>query len=125
MDIPRIIPQDVEFMTTYPVVGGRANERVLMVVLNTAENGRWLLYSPSVMQRNIEVESSYNYRDYRDCRGNTLFRDISGREIIISNELYVLSNDNVAFNLIALDGQHKRTVKKEEIEKLFGCTVNG
>ena len=125
MDIPRIMPQDVEFMTTYPAVGGRTNERVLMVVLNTAENGRWLLYAPSVMQRNIEVESSYNYRDYRDCRGNTLFRDITGREIIISNELYVLSGDDVAFKLIALDIQQKRTVKKEEIEKLFGCTIDG
>ena len=123
MDIPRIVPQDVEYMTTYPVIGGRANEKVLMVVLNTAESGRWLLYAPSVVQRNIEVESSYNYRDYRDCHGNTLFRDISGREVIISNELYVLSNDTVVFNLIALDNQHKRTVKKEEIEKLFGCIV--
>ena len=125
MDIPRILLQDVEFMTTYPVVGGRANERVLMVVLNTAESGRWLLYAPSVMQRNMEVESSCAYQDYRDWRGNTLFRDISSREIIISNELYVLSNDKVAFNLIALDGQQKRTVKKEEIEKLFGCTIDG
>lgn len=125
MDIPRITPQDVEFMTTYPVAGGRANEKVLMVVLNTAESGRWLLYSPSVIQRNIEVESSHNYRDYRDCRGNTIFRDMIDREVIINNELYVLGNDKVAFNLVALDGQHKRTVKKEEIEKLFGCTIDG
>lgn len=125
MDIPRIASQDIEFMTTYPVVGGRANEKVLMVVLNTAESSRWLLYSPSVVQRNIEVESSYNYRDYRDCRGNTLFRDILDREVIISNELYVLGNDKVAFNLVALDNQHKCTVKKEEIEKLFGCTIDG
>lgn len=125
MNTPRILPQDVEFMTTYPVVGGRANERVLMVVLNTAESGRWLLYAPSVMQRNIEVESSCTYRDYRDCRDNILFREISGREIIISNELYVLSGDDVAFKLIALDVQQKRTVKKEEIEKLFGCTIDG
>ena len=125
MDIPRIVPQDVEFMTTYPVVGGRANERALMVVLNTAENGRWLLYSPSVMQREMNVESSYGYQDYRDFRGNTILRRTLGREIIISNELYVLSNDDVAFKLIALDSQQKRTVKKEEIEKLFGCTIDG
>ena len=123
MDTPRIVPQDIEYMTTYPVAGGRANERVLMVVLNTAESGRWLLYSPSVMQRNIEVEHSHNYRDYRDCRGNTIFRDMIDREVIINNELYVLGNDKVAFNLIALDSQQKRTVKKEEIEKLFGCIV--
>lgn len=123
MDIPRIVPEDIEFMTTYPVVGGRANERVLMVVLNTAENGRWLLYAPSVMQRNMEVESACTYQDYRDWRGNTLFRDISGREIVISNELYVLSGDDVAFKLIALDVQQKRIVKKEEIEKLFGCSI--
>ena len=125
MDIPRIAPQDIEFMTTYPAVGGREKEKVLMVVLNTKENGRWLLYSPSVIQRDIEVESSYNYRDYRDCYGNTLFRDISNREVIISNELYVLGDDKAAFNLVSLDSQQKRIVKKEEIEKLFGCTIDG
>jgi hypothetical protein len=125
MDIPRIVPQDIEYMTTYPVVGGRANERVLMVVLNTTENGRWLLYSPSVMQREMNVESSHDYQDYRDLRGNTILRRTIGREIVISNELYVLSNDNVAFKLISLDEQQKRIVKKEEIEKLFGCTIDG
>lgn len=125
MDIPRITSQDIEFMATYPVVGGRADEKVLMVVLNTTEGGRWLLYAPSVVQRNIEIESSQSYRDYRDCHGNTLLRDVLGREIIISNELYVLSKDTVIFNLIALDGQHKRIVKKEEIEKLFECTIDG
>lgn len=125
MDIPRIAPQDVEFTAIYPVDGGRANEKVLIVIFKTTESGRWLLYSPSVMQRNIEVESSHNYRDYRDCRGNTIFRDMLDREVIISNELYVLSNDNVAFKLIALDEQQKRIVKKEEIEKLFGCTIDG
>ena len=125
MDIPRITPQDVEFMTTYPVVGGQANERVLMVVLNTREGDRWLLYAPSVMQREMNVESSYDYQDYRDFRGNTILRRTIGREIVISNELYVLSNDDVAFKLIALDDQQKRTVKKEEIEKLFGCIIDG
>ena len=125
MDIPRIVPEDIEFMTTYPVVGGRANERVLMVVLNTREGDRWLLYAPSVMQREMNVESSYDYQDYRDFRGNTILRRTLGREVIISNELYVLSGDGAAFNLIALDGQQKRTVKKEEIEKLFGCTIDG
>lgn len=126
MDIPRITPQDIEYMTTYPVVGGKANERVLMVVLNTVESGRWLLYSPSVIQREMTVESSQDYQDYHDFRGNTILRKTIGREVIISNELYVLSNDNgVAFKLISLDEQQKRTVKKEEIEKLFGCTIDG
>ena len=125
MNIPRILPQDIEYMTTYPVVGGKANERVLMVVLNTAEGGRWLLYSPSVMQREMNVESSQDYQEYRTFCGNTILRRPFGREVVISNELYVLSNDDVAFKLIALDEQQKRIVKKEEIEKLFGCTIDG
>lgn len=123
MNIPRIVPEDIEFMTTYPVVGGRANERVLMVVLNTREGGKWLLYAPSVMQREMNVESSCDYQDYRDFRGNTILRRTLGREVIISNELYVLSGDGVAFKLIALDNQQKRIVKKEEKEKLFGCSI--
>ena len=123
MDIPRIVPQDVEFMTTYPVVGGRANERVLMVVLNTAESGRWLVYAPKVIQHEMEVEISTGFMEQRDYRNILLDQIPYSREMIINNNLYVLSDKEAFINLIALDSQHKRTVKKEEIEKLFGCSI--
>lgn len=125
MNIPRILPQDIEYMTTYPVVGGKVNERVLMVVLNTAEDGRWLLYSPSVMQREMNVEFSQDYQEYRTFCGNTILRRPFGREVVISNELYVLSNEDAAFKIIALDQYRQPTVKKEEVEKLFGCHIDG
>ena len=55
MDIPRITPQSLEYMTTYPTIGGKSNEKVLMVVLNTLENGRWFLYAPKVIQQELDM----------------------------------------------------------------------
>lgn len=125
MNIPRITPQSVEYMTTYPTVGGKSNEKVLMVVLNTLENGRWLLYAPRVIQREMDMETSVNYREVRG-HGNILLDQIPySREMIINNSFYVLPDEKTFFNLIALDRQPQPTVKKEEIEKLFGCKIDG
>jgi hypothetical protein len=45
--------------------------------------------------------------------------------MVINNSLYVLADKETFFNFIALDKQPKPTVKKEEIEKLFGCKIDG
>lgn len=125
MNTPRITPQSVEYMATYPTVGGKSNEKVLMVVLNTLENGRWLLYAPRVVQREMDMETSVNYREVRGY-GNVLLDQIPySREMIINNSFYVLPDEKTFFNLIALDEHPKPTVKKEEIEKLFGCKIDG
>lgn len=125
MNTPRITPQSVEYMTTYPTVGGKSNEKVLMVVLNTLENGRWLLYAPKVIQQEMDMETSVNYREVRG-HGNILLDQIPyNREMIINNSFYILPDEKTFFNLIALDRQPKPTVKKEEIEKLFGCKIDG
>lgn len=125
MDIPRITPQSVEYMVTYPAVGYKSNEKVLMVVLNTLENGRWLLYAPRVMQREMDMETSIGYQEVRGHHNILLDQIPFSREMIINNSFYVLSDEETFFNLIALDKQPKPTVKKEEIEKLFGCKIDG
>lgn len=124
MDIPRITPQSVEYMATYPAIDGKENEKVLMVVLNTSE-GRWLLYAPKVIQREMDLEISYGYQDIRGHHNILLNRIQSSREMIINNSFYVLPDEKTFFNLIALDRQPQPTVKKEEIEKLFGCKIDG
>lgn len=124
MDIPRITPQSVEYMATYPAIDGKESEKVLMVVLNTAE-GRWLLYAPKVIQREMDLEISYGYQDIRGHHNVLLNRIPSSREMVINNSLYVLPDEKTFFNLIALDRQPQPTVKKEEIEKLFGCKIDG
>lgn len=125
MDIPIITPQSVEYMTTYPTIGGNGNEKVLMVVLNTLEDGRWLLYAPRVRQREMDIEISSGYREYRDYHNILLNQIPYSREMVINNSLYVLSDKETFFSLIALDRQPQPTVKKEEIEKLFGCKIDG
>ena len=39
--------------------------------------------------------------------------------------MYILANDKTYFTVVPLDKQHKFTIKKEEIEKLFGCQIDG
>lgn len=124
MDIPRITPQSVEYMATYPAIDGKENEKVLMVVLNTTE-GRWLLYAPKVIQCEMDLEISYGYQDIRGHHNILLNLIPSSREMVINNSLYVLTDKEIFFNLVALDKQPKLTVKKEEIEKLFGCKIDG
>jgi hypothetical protein len=124
MDIPRITPQSVEYMVTYPAIDGKESEKVLMVVLNTTE-GRWLLYAPKVIQREMDLEISHGFQDIRGPHNVLLNLIPFSREMVINNSLYVLTDKETFFNFIALDNQPKPTVKKEEIEKLFGCKIDG
>ena len=125
MDIPRLTPQNVEYMAAYPVVNGKNNEKVLIVVLNTLEGSRWLLYAPRVIQRVMDVEASVGYQEVKGYCNILLDKIPFSREMIINNSFYVLPDEKTFFNLVALDEQPKPTIKKEEIEKLFGCKIDG
>lgn len=125
MKTPIIHSSDIEYMVTYPAVGCNSSERVLLMVLNTKDSGRWLVYAPRVVQRNCEMTMDSRYNEYRDARGHTIAEIEQSREVIINNELFALSDNKVFFNLVALDQQYKPTVKKEEVEKLFGCRIDG
>lgn len=122
-----IRPSDIEYMTTYPKMGGRPEEKVLLVVGRTVEGYRYLVYAPTVILKNIGIEQDIDYTDYYDGKHNTLLGSIpTSRKITLNNEIYVLPNDNdTFFNLIFLDKQPARHVKKGDIEKLFGCVIDG
>ena len=122
-----IRPSDIEYMTTYPKMGGRPEEKVLLVVGRTAEGYRYLIYAPTVILRNTEMEQDVSYTEYYGGKHNTLLGSIpTSRKITLNNEMYVLPNDNdTFFNLIFLDKQPALHVKKGDIEKLFGCVIDG
>ena len=122
MKMPTIIPRNIEYMAVYP--NGRPDEKVLLVVAKE-KNERWLIYAPRVIQRTIEMEQDLTAREIYDGRGHKLAEYCSAREILLNNEMYVLADDTTYFNIISLDNQHKPTVKKEEVEKLFGCRIDG
>ena len=122
-----IRPSDIEYMTTYPKMGGRPEERVLLVVGRTVEGYRYLVYAPTVILNNTEIEQDVGYTEFYGGKHNTLLGSIpTSRRITLNNEMYVLPNDNdTFFNLIFLDKQPAQHVKKGDIEKLFGCVIDG
>lgn len=122
-----IRPSDIEYMTTYPKMGGRPEEKVLLVVGRTIEGYRYLVYAPTVILKNTEMEQDIGYTEYYGGKHNTLLGSIpTSRRITLNNEMYVLPNDNETFfSLIFLDKQPAHHVKKGDIEKLFGCVIDG
>ena len=122
-----IRPSDIEFMTTYPKMGGHSEERVLFIVARTAEGYRYLIYASTIILKNVEMEQEIGYIDC--CHAMTRSKVASipmGRSLTINNEMYILPNDNETFfNVIFLDKQPARHVKKGDIEKLFGCVIDG
>lgn len=122
-----IRPSDIEYMTAYPKMGGRPDEKVLLVVGRTVEGYRYLVYAPTVILTNTEMEQDISYTEYYGGKHNTLLGSIpTTRKITLNNEMYVLPNDNETFfNLIFLDKQPALHVKKGDIEKLFGCVIDG
>ena len=122
-----IRPGDIEYMTTYTKTGGRPEEKVLLVVGKTIEGYRYLIYAPTVIVKNTEMEQDMSYTEYCGGKRNTLLGSIpTSRRITLNNEMYVLPNDNETyFSFIFLDKQPAQHVKKGDIEKLFGCVIDG
>jgi hypothetical protein len=116
------VPTKIEYMAVYP--NGRPEEKVLLIIA-TEMGERWLVYAPRVIQRALEVEHDCSSREVWDGRGKKVAEYCSAREIILNNELYVLADEKTYFNVVSLDRPYKPTIKKEEIEKLFGCEING
>ena len=122
-----IRPGDIEYMTTYPKMDGRPEERVLIAIGRTVEGCRYLIYAPTVILKNSEIEQDISYTEYYGGKHHTLLSSIpTSRKITLNNEMCILPNDNgTFFNLIFLDKQPARHVKKGDIERLFGCVIDG
>lgn len=118
---------EIEYMTTYPKTGSRPEEKVLLIIGRTIEGYRYLIYAPTVILENIGMEENIDYTEYYSGKHNTPLGSIPiSRKIMLNNEIYVLPDDNETFfNLIFLDKQPAQHVKKGDIEKLFGCVIDG
>lgn len=121
------LTRDIEFMTTYPTVGGRPEEKTLLMIARDNELGRVLVYAPRVIHKNIAMEQECCRKEYRTHNDIVLGEYITNRSLTINGELWVLPEDDKGtfFSIHTLDKSPARHVKKEEIEKLFDCVIDG
>lgn len=120
--------QEVEFLTLYP---NKEGNKTLLATALTTEGYRVLLYAPSVSISMMEMNSRQEYEECYDARHIPITELPGMRTLKIENTAYFMKgrrneNETWFIKIIYLDGpQSKPLVKKEEIEKLFGCTIDG
>lgn len=120
--------KEVEFLTLYP---NKEGDKTLLATAITAEGYRVLLYAPSVSTPMMEMNSHQEYGEYCDARNIPIMKLSGMRTLKIENTAYLMKGrhnecETWYIKVIYLDGpQSKPTVKKEEVEKLFGCQIDG
>ena len=120
--------KEVEFLTLYPNEEG---DKTLLATAITAEGYRVLLYAPSVSTPMMEMNSRQEYEEYYDARNIPIMKLPCMRTLKIENTAYLMKGrhnecETWYIKVVYLDGpQSKPTVKKEEVEKLFGCYIDG
>ena len=128
MNIKEDYIEKFEYMTIYPNAEG---SNVLLATLLTRGGYRAIMYSPSVSPIDLNLDTINAFEEYRDARNVPIGILEHSREVRINGQVFAYKNklhenENWFFKVVYLDGpMSKTTVKKEEIEKLFGCTING
>ena len=119
--------QEVEFLTLYP---NKEGDKTLLATALTTEGYRVLLYAPSVSTPIMEMNSHQEYEECYDARHIPIMKLPGMRTLKIENTAYFMKsrhneNETWFIKVVYLDGpQGKPLVKKEEIERLFGCTID-
>ena len=115
----------IEFINMFPSMG--AGEHVFLMTAITNKGNRVLVYAPMVKLGIHQINSGCDY-DY-ECDWRTSLRNITHRRYcqFITDMFAVKSaNDHDEFfKVLYLDGNFKQKIKKEEIEKMFGCEIDG
>lgn len=120
--------KEVEFLTLYP---NKEGSRTLLATATTTEGYRVLLYAPSVSLPVMEVNNYQEYETCYDARNIPISSIPSMKTLKIENTVYSMKSrhnecETWYIKVIRLDGpQSKPLVKKEEVEKLFGCRIDG
>lgn len=116
--------KEVEFITTYPKKGS-ATDNVMVAIVLLENNKRALIYTPAIHPVNLDFEISEEYEDY-GLRGVKLGVIPTTRHVKIGCDLYTISKENgTLFSVVLLDDVPAPHVNRKEIEKLFGCIIDG
>lgn len=116
--------KEVEFITTYPRKGS-ATDNVMVAIVLLENDKRALVYAPAIRPVNLDFTISEEYEDY-GFRGVKLGVIPTTRHVKIGCDLYAISKENgTLFSVVLLDDAPAPHVNRKEIEKLFGCVIDG
>lgn len=116
--------KEVEFITTYPKKGS-ATDNVMVAIVLLENDKRALVYAPAIRPVNLDFTISEEYEDY-GFRGVKLGVIPTTRHVKIGCDLYTISKENgTLFSVVLLDDAPAPHVNRKEIEKLFGCIIDG
>lgn len=115
--------KDIEFINMFPSMNNGGH--VFLMTAITDKGNRILVYAPMVKLGDADIQS-YTENEY-DWR--CTLRDISlRRHCKFMTEMFAVKSTNGGsefFKIIYLDGTFTKHIKKEEIEKMFGCEIDG
>ena len=115
--------KDIEFINVFPSMSHAGH--VFLMTAITDKGHRVLVYAPLIKVGDFEVESGYD----SDADWHTsLYNIVNRRYCKFITDVFVVENANKHdefFKIVYLDGVFTKHIKKEEIEKLFGCEIDG
>ena len=115
--------KDIEFINMFPSMNSSGH--VFLMTAITDKGNRVLVYAPMVRLSEANIESYYE----EEGDWHRSLREISRRRHckFMTEMFAVKSTDGCSeyFKIIYLDGTFTKHIKKEEIEKLFGCEIDG
>ena len=115
--------QGIEFINVFPSLNHAGHVFIMTAI--TDKGHRVLVYAPLIRVGDFEIESGYD----SDADWRTSLYNIAHRRYckFITDLFVVESTDKNCeyFKIFYLDGDFKQKIKKEEIEKMFGCEIDG
>ena len=115
--------KDIEFINMFPSMNSTGH--VFLMTAITDKGNRVLVYAPMVKLGEARIDS-YTENDYDWYRP---LREIATRRhCSFMTEMFAVKSINGGsefFKIVYLDGVFTKHIKKEEIEKLFGCEIDG
>ena len=113
----------IEFVNMFPSMN--SNDHVFLMTAITNKGNRVLIYAPVVKVGDYQINSGTEY----DCDWRTSLYNITHRRYCqFITDIFAVKNTNNQsefFKVFYLDGNFKQKVKKEDIEKMFGCEIDG
>ena len=115
--------KDIEFINVFPSMSHVGH--VFLMTAITDKGHRVLVYAPLVKVGDHEITSGYDY----DADWHTSLYNVAHRRYCkFITDLFAVESINKNgefFKIVYLDGVFTKKIKKEDIEKIFGCEIDG